>query len=200
MQKAVISAVTSLQPSLWMFLCVSDTVWYWMFNSQFLAPTAVGGSFNTALMCRSEMPARFYCFIRWRENVITLQMPYWMKMNALFLLADTMLRGHFCILTLNMLKFYASLKLKTTKCFFFLCFFFFDVTLRIWFRFSVCLNCSSCDTWRYLNKDIQVCRPCVLLQVERQQSATQCYFKFLNCSIWCHSPGLVCSCLQTTTG
>jgi len=91
-------------------------------------------------------------------------MPYWMK--CIFVLADKMLKRKSLYFDFKHVKFYASLKLKMTNCFLFLFFFFFDIMSRFRFRFSVSLKCSSCYMWRYCtwNKDIQVCRPCVLLK------------------------------------
>lgn len=134
-----------------------------------------GGRFieRSALMCSSETPARFYCFIWWCDNVITLQMPYWMKNEWIFLLADEMLRGNLCIMTLNMLNFTLALNWKWPSVFLFSFFFLFWTRCQSLDSDFQCLwsvvlvTCE--DTW---NKGVStLCSP----QRGAATSATQCY-------------------------
>lgn len=60
--------------------------------------------------------------------------------------------------------------------------FFFDSDVCLWN--VVLVTCE--DTW---NKDIQACRPCVLLRGMRKSQQPN----FFNCSIWCHSLAAVYS-------
>lgn len=91
------------------------------------------------------------------------------------------------------IQFYASLKLKMTKCnFFFLC-----VRVKFLSGFEFDFRCLwnvlpvTCEAT--LNKDVQACRPRFPpSEGKRRSQPRNVVHTFSNCSIWCHSPVIVC--------